>query len=370
MIDHIEASTIFEHLRGYGLRRFQTKTCGDGHDVAEDEYWQWARKQTARKTQKKWGVLCDGFSSLEKITWEEHQALYDFIADHDVFEIHHSMKFEGIALSGLAMRRAIGEVGSMIDFGCNVGYLTTYYARELPEARVYGIDISDPSIALAAKIAQEKGISNVRFLSGVPPYAEIVEPVEALVETQSLNQAGGDPSTILQALLPHCSDDALLVSIPSLGNIPLLETYVEQVAACKWAPRTIGFLSYKDMGSTPASYPILVFKRGGTPEPFDLSENQRLRLNAWLLRHLGLGLLSPYAPEIFTVVIDPLSAASQAGLQIGDAILSVEGESLATHEVEKFRELITSRDELKFHIRRGDQEFAVSMPVPASARSS
>ena len=53
-----------------------------------------------------------------------------------------------------------------LDLGCGVGRLTNHIAAAHPESTIYGVDIAQPMIDAANRDAAERGLANVRYLTG------------------------------------------------------------------------------------------------------------------------------------------------------------------------------------------------------------
>jgi 2-polyprenyl-3-methyl-5-hydroxy-6-metoxy-1,4-benzoquinol methylase len=77
----------------------------------------------------------------------EQLAFYEFIADPQIAGVVHSMKADAIRVCGqFVAERLTGP--RVLDVGCNIGYLSTWYARVHPAIQVTGVDISSASICV------------------------------------------------------------------------------------------------------------------------------------------------------------------------------------------------------------------------------
>lgn len=77
--------------------------------------------------------------------------------------------------SGISMREEVEQVLEMsgagkaevvLDMACGTGHYARSFARRLPEAKIYGLDISLGMLMQAHKIAQKRGLSTLMFLRG------------------------------------------------------------------------------------------------------------------------------------------------------------------------------------------------------------
>jgi ubiquinone/menaquinone biosynthesis C-methylase UbiE len=51
----------------------------------------------------------------------------------------------------------------LVDFGCGAGSLTCRFASVVAPGDVLGFDLSEDAIARARRLAEQSGVSNVRF---------------------------------------------------------------------------------------------------------------------------------------------------------------------------------------------------------------
>ena len=87
----------------------------------------------------------------------------------------------------------IGTATTVLDYGCGVGILTTFYARHCPETQFVGIDRSPGSIAVAQSKATELGLTNVRFECRDVEVEALCGSYDLIIATHALVQAEQDP---------------------------------------------------------------------------------------------------------------------------------------------------------------------------------
>jgi SAM-dependent methyltransferase len=77
--------------------------------------------------------------------------------------------------SGISMSQEVQEVLEIsganqahlvVDLACGTGHYARAFAEALPEAKVYGLDISLSMLTQARKLAQQKGLKRVMFFRG------------------------------------------------------------------------------------------------------------------------------------------------------------------------------------------------------------
>lgn len=136
------------HLAGWGLRFF----------TSDDAYFQWQREALSpdeiatlhrQAEQKRRG------SSADEV------AFYDATAHPNILPVLYSQRYDYYLAIGQRVADRIGEASSILDVGCGVGILTTFYAKQYPDKTFVGIDRSPLSIARAQEQAQALGLTNV-----------------------------------------------------------------------------------------------------------------------------------------------------------------------------------------------------------------
>ena len=149
--DEIRA-TLHDHLTWWGLR----------HIESDAAYFAWQR---------------DVFTPQELATLHQHIeakrlatdgpsaeiAFYDLTAQPRTVPALYSQRYEYYLQVGSRVARYLNGVPSVLDVGCGIGILTTFYALQHPTCAVLGIDRSPASIDLARQRTQELGLSNLHF---------------------------------------------------------------------------------------------------------------------------------------------------------------------------------------------------------------
>lgn len=168
------------HLAWWGLKRF----------TSDAEYFAWQREKLSpadldrlnqQVERKRGGDRCDEI------------AFYDLTAQSHILPVLYSQRYGYYSEIGSRVVSHIGKARTILDFGCGVGILTTFYARQFPDRQFVGIDRSPASIAAAQQKGRALGLPNLGFEcveieSGVLPGS-----VDLIIATHALVQAEQDP---------------------------------------------------------------------------------------------------------------------------------------------------------------------------------
>lgn len=169
-----------DHLAAWGLRRFE----------CDDKYFQWQRDSLSPAD----------VTALHRLIEEkrrggaaEEAAFYDATAAPHLLAVLYSQRYDYYAAVGPRVASRVAPARSLLDVGCGVGILTTFYAKLHPECRVVGLDRSAAAIERARERAGAWGLSNVEFQTvdcekTVPPGA-----YDLIVATHAVMQAEQDP---------------------------------------------------------------------------------------------------------------------------------------------------------------------------------
>jgi len=172
--------SLHSHLAWWGLKRF----------MSDVDYFAWQRKQLApadltqlstQVERKRGGERCD------------EVAFYDLIAQPQILPVLYSQRFEYYREIGSRVAARFGDANRILDFGCGVGILPTFYATQCSEKQFVGIDRSPASIAVAREKARELGLSNVRFECVDVESVNFAGSYDLIVATHALVQAEQDP---------------------------------------------------------------------------------------------------------------------------------------------------------------------------------
>ncbi len=250
--------TLLEHLSQFGLRHFMG-----------DEYWAWASAQLPGETAEQLNVLRKPVVE-GKATATDQLRFYDYIATPAIAAVVHSLKSDAIAASGQAVNRHLHAAKAVLDLGCGIGYLTTWYARQDPRRHALGVDISAPSIMHARQWADQLGVTNVRFLQRDISAELPSGPWDAIIDTQTvyyLPQWDGALAQIRANLAPQ----GVFISVSPLGTQAEAEEFVHALEQAGLVVRRFEWARHFDGGEAGA-YPVIVAAATGPACRLNLAE--------------------------------------------------------------------------------------------------
>lgn len=179
-------AALVEHLKAWGLRRFQS-------DAA---YFQWQREMLGRE------ILAD----LHRLVTAKQvpgappaaeTAFYDRSADPRVLPVLYSQRYDYyLALAPLVARQiAEGQPGGrqVLDCGCGIGILTTFWATLFPSCRFLGLDRSEASLTAARDKAKALGLANLSFEQLDLDRTPVQGTYDLVLASQTLLQSEQDP---------------------------------------------------------------------------------------------------------------------------------------------------------------------------------
>ena len=168
------------HLAWWGLRQF----------TSDEAYFQWQRQTlppvelaTLHRLieQKRRGAVVD------------EVAFYDATADPRILPVLYSQQYGYYLAVGSRVADRVGDADSILDVGCGVGILTTFYAKRYPDKTVVGIDRSPASIARAQQQAKALNLMNVQFECLDLDHRAPTRSFDLILATHALLQAEHDP---------------------------------------------------------------------------------------------------------------------------------------------------------------------------------
>ncbi len=185
MLPNSFTNRLAAHLGSCGLRRFDS-------DAAYD---QWQRAS----------LKPDELATLLRLSEQRRApdagaadeiAFYDYAADSHILPVLYSQRCDYYIAVGSEVAERVGEARRVLDVGCGVGILTTFYAQQSRQCSFTGIDRSPASVAAAQAQAAALGLSNVRFECLDLDRADLPEAdasCDLIVATQALLQTEHDP---------------------------------------------------------------------------------------------------------------------------------------------------------------------------------
>ncbi len=171
---------LHSHLAWWGLKPF----------TSDADYFAWQRKQLSAGDLARLNVQAE--RKQEGGPWDE-MTFYDLTAQPKILPVLYSQRYEYYCKIGSQVAAHLGDAESILDFGCGVGILSTFYATQFAEKQFVGIDRSPASITIAREKARELGLSNLRFECVDVESDNISGSFDLIVATHALMQAEHDP---------------------------------------------------------------------------------------------------------------------------------------------------------------------------------
>jgi SAM-dependent methyltransferase len=180
MINDTRLHLLHSHLAWWGLRQF----------TSDDAYFSWQR-ETLSPTE---------IIALHRQVEEKRRGspasetlFYDATAQPRILPVLYSQRYDYYLAIGPRVADRIGGASSILDVGCGIGILTTFYARLYPDKTVVGIDRSPASIARAQQQAKALNLMNVQFECLDLDHRAPTHSVDLILATHALLQAEQDP---------------------------------------------------------------------------------------------------------------------------------------------------------------------------------
>ena len=172
--------SLHAHLAHWGLRSFSS----------DADYFAWQRATLSAANLNRLNTQVERKRSG---ACQDEIAFYDLTADPHILPVLYSQRYEYFIEIGRRALSRIGAANRVLDFGCGVGILTTFYARHCPDTQFVGIDRSPRSIAVAQSKADELGVCNVRFECRDVEVEALHGSYDCIIATHALVQAEQDP---------------------------------------------------------------------------------------------------------------------------------------------------------------------------------
>ncbi len=172
---------IKEHLAWWGLREFLSHT----------EYDRWQRDS----------LTPDQIHTLNRLAQARRASLsepdevmfYDCSAEDGILPVLYSQRYHYYLTIGDAVITRLPDHGSILDFGCGPGILTTLYARHLPDCSFLGLDRSPACLQAARQRAAQLELKNVQFTCLNLGHSSLPGHYDLVVTSHALLQSEGDP---------------------------------------------------------------------------------------------------------------------------------------------------------------------------------
>lgn len=196
------------YLQSWGLRSFSD----------ESSYYAWQRSVLTARQLKTLEAL------IERRKQESHAEadieFYQILAQPPFLSVIYSQRFDYYLKLAPLIHSKIPAATRVLDFGCGVGLLTTFWALEYPDVEFVGMDRSPQSIAVAETEARARAVGNVSYQVGHVPPDQIPGTYDLILSTQAVFQAErhpGLPSIGWETFRRHDNPDRQLSCETAVG---------------------------------------------------------------------------------------------------------------------------------------------------------
>ena len=176
------AEALEQHLHWWGLRRFNS----------DPAYFEWQRR-TIRAADL---TLLHQLAEQKRAPGagpDAEVAFYDYSTRPEILPTLYSQRYDYFMAVGPLVGGRIPSARSVLDFGCGVGILTTFYARQYPDVSFVGVDRSLACIAAAQARAASLGLPNLQFEQHDAEQATLPGSYALIISTHALVQVEADP---------------------------------------------------------------------------------------------------------------------------------------------------------------------------------
>lgn len=171
---------LHEHLAWWGLKKF----------TSDADYFAWQRQQLSSTDLHQLNAHIERKRAGDP---RDEVAFYDHTAQAHLLAALYSERYEYYGQIAPRVVARIGDSQSILDFGCGVGILATFYAKQFPCKQFVGVDRSPDSVDVAQRKARELDLSNVRFECLDVVAGGLVGSYDLVVATHAMLQTEKDP---------------------------------------------------------------------------------------------------------------------------------------------------------------------------------
>ena len=117
MINNSLLQSLHSHLAWWGLKWF----------TSDADYFAWQRTQLSPADLTQLNAQVERKRGGER---RDEVAFYDLTAQPQILPVLYSQRYEYYREIGLRVADRFGNANSILDFGCGIGILTTFYAAQ------------------------------------------------------------------------------------------------------------------------------------------------------------------------------------------------------------------------------------------------
>jgi SAM-dependent methyltransferase len=192
------------------------------------------------------------------------------------------MQADALRASGEAIAEGLAGFHQVLDVGCAVGYLTTFYALCESTRVVIGWDRSARAVACARSLAAERNITNVTYEEGDIERMAPLTTFDAVVSSQTLGNLAAR-SAALRNIASCLRSDGRLICVERLSGAPNTARFIADAHDAGLLLSQLDFVQFSDLYMY-SFYPSLVFSKSGPALQVRLEEAYANALQVCQLR--------------------------------------------------------------------------------------
>lgn len=188
-------------------------------------------------------------------TTAEQLRFYGAMAAPQVAGVMYSRQANTLHAIGSAVAALVAGRQLLLDLGCNIGHLTSWYAASGAVRSVTGMDFVPQCIASARALAQAAGAA-ASFVDGDITQALPAGTFDAITDTHTLSTLPNAAPT-LALLRSALQRDGIFVSVLAHGTAASTAEFADALATAGLHVHTLQFVYGTDLGQT-AAHPLLL----------------------------------------------------------------------------------------------------------------
>ena len=246
VIEGISPVSFEKHLNQYGIFKFD-----NFEELEEYAYSKWDSP-----TEKEIELLNNRPNPSDSFL--DYLNFYNNIASSEVLRSTIlSEKYGAYEKCAETIISVLNKPKKILDIGCNIGYLTTWYARNFTKSVIHGIDNSIKSIQYANKMKNKMNVENVHF--NVIDFNFMKFPnhsFDVIIDTQSIYYAS-NPKKAFSSIKDLITNNGVFITIPGIGDLEGIKQYLNDIQQAGFIISRFDFIECENIGVT-EFYPFII----------------------------------------------------------------------------------------------------------------
>lgn len=248
MIEGISPVSFEKHLNQYGIFKFD-----NFEELAEDAYSKWTSP-----TEKEIEILNNRQHANPSSSFLDNLNFYNNLASSEILRSTIlSEKYGAYEKCAETIISVLNKPKKILDIGCSIGYLTTWYARNFTESVIQGIDNSLKSIKYANKMANILNVDNVHFNAN--DFNSMKFPnhsFDVIIDTQSIYYAN-NPVKVFSSIKDLITNNGVFITIPAIYDLEGIQQYLNDIQQAGFIISRFDFIEFENIGFT-EFYPFII----------------------------------------------------------------------------------------------------------------